>query len=168
MNWETVGVFAEVVSAVAVVVSLVYVGRQVQQSNIVARADSVHLTNAQWSTMMSLLATDGELAHIYRKAIHGETLDPDEFVRYTGFLMTYIAFVEDVHNQQLAGIYPIDLLDSDVASFLTAQYSRLLKSSQAREWFETEATEFLAPDVHSRMLACLNANEKGGSVIPKP
>jgi hypothetical protein len=159
MGWDAIAGSAEVVSAIAVVVSLIYVGRQVKEGNRLARANSVHMTNSQWASMMSMLAENADLASIYPKAPQGENLDPDEFVRYSGFLFTYIAFVEDVHNQQLAGVYPIDLLSTDVAAFLEPQYRRLLKSDQSRTWFETEAGEVMAPDLHSKMLECLNAHE---------
>jgi len=42
MNWEAIGIFAEVIGAVAVVISLLYVGIQIKQSAASTRAQARH------------------------------------------------------------------------------------------------------------------------------
>ena len=40
MNWEAIGAVGEIIGAIAVVASLVYVGIQVHQSNILSRSQT--------------------------------------------------------------------------------------------------------------------------------
>lgn len=62
MNWESIGVIAEVVGAVAVVVSLVYLAVQVRSNTRALRAGSSFETAHSWATfnelVISMLAGD--------------------------------------------------------------------------------------------------------------
>lgn len=64
MNWEAIGVIAEVVGAVAVVVSLAYLAIQVRSNTRALRAGSSFETAHSWATfnelVVSMLAGDSE------------------------------------------------------------------------------------------------------------
>ncbi len=45
MNWEAASAIAEILGVIAVIGSLIYVGRQVNQNTQIARANIVHETN---------------------------------------------------------------------------------------------------------------------------
>ena len=78
MNWEAIGAISEVVGAIAVVLSLIYVATQIKQNTAASRSQSINQINSQYGALMSQVAMNGDLAQIYRKATDGEALDPDE------------------------------------------------------------------------------------------
>ena len=46
MNWDAIGTFAEIIGAAGVILSLVYVGKQLRQTNSMSRS-SVHLARSE-------------------------------------------------------------------------------------------------------------------------
>lgn len=159
MSWDAIGALGEVIGALAVVVSLIYVGAQLRQSNALSKASAIHTNNAFYADVFSVIATDGELASIYQKATEGQELDPGEFARYTAFLRMYFAMLEDTYEQQKSGLYEVDLDSKDIIEFLAPEYSKLLVSRQSREWLRREANLIFAPDVHERFLRFLTVDE---------
>jgi hypothetical protein len=107
MNWEMVGAVGQAVGALAVVISLVYVARQVRS----ATRESQHQTGLRVSFEISrwaeLLATDGEMAQIFLKGSQGlEPLEPVEKVRFfaaTGILFTAL---ETAFQELRSGNWP--------------------------------------------------------------
>ena len=85
VNWEAIGIFAEVIGAIAIVVSLLYVGIQIKQSAASTRAQAINQVNSQYGSLMSQKALNGELATIYRIATEGGELDPDQATRYRAY-----------------------------------------------------------------------------------
>jgi hypothetical protein len=65
MNWEAASAIAEILGVIAVIGSLIYVGRQINQNTWIARANIVHETGALSNQIFQLIAQDSELADIY-------------------------------------------------------------------------------------------------------
>jgi len=87
LNWEAIGAVGEILGAIAVFVSLLYLALQLRHSNKLqetsaqmARAEAIESSVKTWSTWRKML-TDAELSTIWRKAHDGESLDPDEETR---------------------------------------------------------------------------------------
>jgi hypothetical protein len=57
MNWEVVGVFAEVVGAIGVVVSLIYVAIQVKSNTRALKASASFETAHSWATFNEMLVS---------------------------------------------------------------------------------------------------------------
>jgi hypothetical protein len=117
MNWEAIGTVAEVIGAVAVVLSLIYVAAQIKHNTEVSRAHSINQINSQYGALMSQIALNEDLARIYRKATQGLDLDPDETVRYTAYLSAFFAFIEEIFLLHRAGTYEEDLGEGDAVEF---------------------------------------------------
>jgi hypothetical protein len=62
MDWTMVGALGEVAGAVAVVASLLYVGRQVRQNNRIARAEAYRDVTMGWARLLHLWADDRSAA----------------------------------------------------------------------------------------------------------
>ena len=145
MNWDAVGAVAEMVGAVAVVVSLIYVGAQIRQSNRLSRADTFYNSNVQYAALMSQISGDGDLAKIYRRAKLGEELEPDDLERFKAFLWSYFGFSENLYIQEESGLYGAELGATSIAEFMAPHFNRILTSNQACEWLRDEGKELLYP-----------------------
>ena len=86
MNWEAVAAISELVGAVGVIASLVYlaiqIGRSARSTNTAAFQDSV-----RWSQDLgSAVAQDGELAHLLVAGSQNyEELSADDRLRFHSF-----------------------------------------------------------------------------------
>lgn len=139
MNWEAMGTIAEVVGAIAVVLSLIYVATQIKQNTAASRAQSINQINSQYGALMSQIAMNADLAHIYRKATDGEELDPEESVRYTAYLSAFFAYIEEFFLLHRSGVYEENLGDSDAVEFFAPTVRRLLASPAAVHWWKKES-----------------------------
>jgi hypothetical protein len=72
MDWSAVGAVGELIGAVAVVLSLLYVGRQVRQSNTMARAAAWQALNSSMNGWGTTMASSPELsAALAKMHFHG-------------------------------------------------------------------------------------------------
>jgi hypothetical protein len=86
MDWQAITGVAEIVGALSIVVSLLYVGRQIQQSNVDGRAESHRAFMTQWNHLFHLPLLDRDAAKVIRKA--GKSfldLDGDEQLMAHGY-----------------------------------------------------------------------------------
>ena len=88
-KWKAVSGSAELISAIAVVITLIYVGIQVKQNTAASLAQTIHQVNTQYATLMSHIAVNSELATIYRIATEGGELYPDQATRYRAYLSAF-------------------------------------------------------------------------------
>ena len=78
MNWEAIGAVAEILGAVAVVASLVYLGRQIHQSNAQSQADARYSFLDAYGQLSLTIAANNDLASVFRRGMQGLELDEDE------------------------------------------------------------------------------------------
>ena len=163
MNWEVIGIFAEMIGATAVVVSLLYVGVQIKQSAASTRAQAINQVNSQYGSLMSQIALNGELATIYRIATEGGELDPDQATRYRAYLSAFFAYLEEHYLLAQSGIYAEELGDAqDTVEFLTPLIVRLLDSPVAKQWWVDESRHTYLAEFCNRVdeVAGLSAVER--------
>jgi hypothetical protein len=69
MNWEALGAVGEIVGAVAVVVTLVYLALQIRQNSRLIKA-STHQGASEWvRTVVTLTAQDAETARVFTQGL---------------------------------------------------------------------------------------------------
>lgn len=103
MDWELVGVAGEWVSAVAVVASLLYLGRQIHQANMQSRATARYSFLDAYGIANGTIAGNPECAAVMQRGMAGEALDEAETLHFTvlvgQFLNTW-SVMFDLHNEK--------------------------------------------------------------------
>ena len=93
-DWASI---AEVVGALAVVISLIYVGMQVRDNTAEVRAaNRQHLVRRAHTATIDI-ATSPELAAAFAKAASSEALTPTEQVQYRYFVRAVIYDVQEAY-----------------------------------------------------------------------
>jgi hypothetical protein len=83
MNWELVGVIADVVATIAVIASVVYLAFQIKQQAKSEQVESVK-GNIEGDAALLAVAQDGELAQIFVDALREFSLsDPAKNLRFS-------------------------------------------------------------------------------------
>lgn len=162
MSWEAIGTIAEVVGALAVVLSLLYVAAQIKQNTATSRAQAINQANSQYGALMLQIALNRDLAEIYRIATEGGDLGPVRATRYNAYLSAFFAYVEEVYLIHQAGWYAEDLAGTDLVRFLSPTIHRLLSGPTAREWWREEAANIYVPEF------CQRVNEVTGLFTNPP
>ena len=98
-GWLTLGAnFAVLIGIVLIVIEL-------DQNRDSMRAQTRNELSASIVQLMSMIASDGELASIRRRADQGEELSPDEMYRYVLLTIANLRYWENVHYQYRQGLY---------------------------------------------------------------
>lgn len=101
---------AEIVAAVAVVLSLIYVGYELKENTSAIRASSVQAITTGTRDSMMIVASDADLARIIRLGSSDRTaLSDDEAYRFSIFSRQRWLFFQGIWVQ-----YQLDVLDEKV------------------------------------------------------
>ena len=107
MNWELASAVADLAGAAAVVISLVYLARQVRMSNRLARAEAYRSPNSDLNSLNATFSTDPIFRAAFRRAIEGATrdkLDADERTVLDGYLISVTNTYEQLAREVREGI----------------------------------------------------------------
>jgi len=107
VTWGLADSLAQILSAVAVVVSLVYLARQVRMSNRLARAEAYRVPNSDLNALNATFSTDPVFRAAFRRALDGATrseLDPDERTALDGYLISVTNTYEQLAREIREGI----------------------------------------------------------------
>lgn len=82
-NW------AEIVSAIGLIISLIYVGVQITDNTSATRSETASSANAEFIDFYTLVTSDAELTEVWLRGVNEpETLTPTESVRFVFVLHT--------------------------------------------------------------------------------
>lgn len=103
MNWNAVGILAEVVAALAVIASVAYLALQIRQQTKSSRAEAIR-GNVEGDSAMLAVAQDADLARIFVKALSRfSDLDPAEALRFSYTFGVMIGSVARQYENVLLG-----------------------------------------------------------------
>ena len=104
MNWDMVTALAAIIGTIAVVVSLLYVARQVKEATRQRRVEAYHAVLGEVDAGAKLLVQDHANADIWWRASKGlENLTDAERVRYFGMLAVVFQSWERVFHYDSKG-----------------------------------------------------------------
>ena len=103
MSLEEASLLAQIVSAVVVVASLVFVGVQLKQNTKAVRASSSQAHSAMYHALItSIINDDVEFAGLWRRALSDlSSLNDDDIVRFFAFASAMFRFFESSRVQWL-------------------------------------------------------------------
>jgi len=138
INWEAIGAFAELASAVAVVATLFYLASQIRQSNVLARRSEHNATMNHASQLRMEFATNPELVSLYLKGARDysklnevEKIQFDNLQNQTGW---HYAQIWDRNN--------LGFMDEEMWRVLRSHYAVFISRPGAREWWERNKLQF--------------------------
>jgi len=104
MSLEHASLVAQIVSAIAIVASLIFVGFQLRQAARAVRNSSSQAHSAIYSQINSVISSNAEFANIWRRALpNPDELNEDEWVRFVAHLSSLFRFFESSRVQWLRG-----------------------------------------------------------------
>ena len=103
MQLEQLYFIAEIVAALAVVISLIYLALQVKQARIQNKTNAMDLIAKQRADFVEVLATNKELCYIISKGLTGQKLSNLDYNRFNYYLYSLcvnfeIAYIKHLNN----------------------------------------------------------------------
>jgi hypothetical protein len=109
MNWDAIGAIGEILGAVAVFCSLIYLAVQIRNQNQESQAASVHEVIEGYRTTIAALH-QAEMADIWVKGIDDfDQMTESERLRFVVYLTTALRSFEDAYYQWRQGRLETDI-----------------------------------------------------------
>ena len=135
---QDLGSLGEFVGAIGVVVSLVYLARQMHQNTISVRAASFNSMTENSIQLLEHSFRDREFADFLRRAEQDPfTLSPDELVRWDAYMTAVYR-----HFGNLVYQYRVGALDRQMWQSYRDTLKQHLRTPSWRTWFETNKELF--------------------------
>ena len=111
MNWDAIGAVGEIIGAIAVVASLIYLASQIKNQNSIALRDSRSVISNRWNEIAVAKLEDGEVAALVNKLkTYSAILTDEERVRANGFAQMHLNIIAALNSALEAGIMPGNIL----------------------------------------------------------
>jgi hypothetical protein len=134
MNWEAIGAIGEVGGAIAVVITLVYLARQIRHSAEATRIAAYHQGQEQLWSMAGIISTSPELADTLARALNSgfDSLEFAEQVRLESALSPlYFGF------ESMLTLHEQGHIDPELWDNVFDNNFRLIGSKLGREYLAT-------------------------------
>lgn len=117
MNWEALSALGEIASAIAVIVTLVYLSVQVRQNTKASRVAAVQAASENSSRFSELIAADPVLGEVFWRGLRDPgNLDPVQMRQFLSVLNIFIRREAVSFYLHMQGIMPDELWNARVAS----------------------------------------------------
>jgi hypothetical protein len=147
MNWEAVGAIGEIVGAIVVIASVLYLARQLQQSNKQGQAEAVRDLYQVWNEVFRHLGRDAESANLFRQGLNDYgNLTKNEKLQFHSMFCAIPDTVYMAIVLQEKGYASLEIADAGIAvleGFLSAPGGK-------RYWQEVSHTFPITPYLESR------------------
>jgi hypothetical protein len=104
MNWEAISAIGEIVGALGVIISLIYVAMQIRHNTRAMRAQSAREAVAAMRDFNKSMVEDPAIARIFRLGAEDlSSLNEDERGRFGHIMFNFYKTAEELHYQYLQG-----------------------------------------------------------------
>ena len=103
MNWEIIGATGEWAGAVAVVVTLVYLARQIRLNTNAMKQQGHSSILTRRQDILTHYLDSPEFIQLWSKVAAEQPLDPIEAQRFSSYCITFLTHVQDAYLQHEAG-----------------------------------------------------------------
>jgi len=104
MNWEAIGAIGEIIGALGVIVSLIYLATQIRTQNKESRLAAVAEWTTQWNAFSVSFAERPALAELWAKGVQDfSSLNQGEVVQFSAQVGRFFRVAEGLHDQYSQG-----------------------------------------------------------------
>jgi hypothetical protein len=136
MNWEAIGALGEVFGGLAVILSLLFVGRQIKTSSQIALSASERAIMDSWKEINSGISSNLQTAEAYTKGLSNfDELNEAERQQFRSLCVQFFC----CHGNALQ-MYNRGMLDNELLEAIDRGILGLLKSDGGARWWKSFKT----------------------------
>ena len=154
MNWQAIGAVGEIGGAVGVILTLIYLAKQIRhnsnsldRANEFAQASSVSQLCGLFETMFASISNDPQFAAIYRKALEGESIDPVESVQFTAWVNRFLSWIENNFVQHRLSLGFDAYTEESAGEMLRPYIAQFIAVGVVREWWAREGQHLYSKEL---------------------
>ena len=134
MHWDAIVAISQLVAAVGITLSLVFVGLQVRQNTAALQRNEHNSTMTQWSVIRMAIARDRDLAELMTAGLHGErALDAANQLRLEQMLAEYAWASFHIWDRTQRGVFPKGTFELTAGPLLCS----LLRTARGEAWWRS-------------------------------
>ncbi len=139
MNWDAIGSIGEVIGALGVIVSLIYLATQIRQNSAWLKSSIIESSGTRTGDLTSTIYSDADLSRIVSIGFtpDGLTLKPEEKTRFS-FVMVRAMRGHEINFAH----YKSGLLDEESFNGFIQNMTVWTNSPLFDEWWETTSPIF--------------------------
>ena len=138
MNWDAMAAAAEILAAVGVIISLLYLGQQIRNQTLETRLAFANEFVNQLNLVYSDLSTNAQLSELWVKGLQDfSALSPPQRAQFSAFAGRLLRIVESVFHQ-----YRWGRIDDTVWNGIDTSVGDLCGYPGMKEWWSTRAHWF--------------------------
>ena len=148
VNWEAIGAIGEILGAIAVFASLLYLATQIRIQNRESRLSAIRDVGAGFNDFLGDLATNKTLADIFVRGNRDpEELDATERMQYYAFMSRSFRSIEPMHKQYIDGYLEAGSFEGviEVIKNFNEQPGYIEWWKNRKHWFSKEFQAFVDP-----------------------
>src|SRR4051794_26558462 len=134
MSFEQISYLAQIVASVGVVVSLIFVGRQIRQNTGALQRNEHNSTMAQWTVIRMAIAKHRDIAELMTAGLHGErAMDAADQLRLEQMLQENAWASFHIWERTQRGIFPKGTFEFSCGTHLCG----LLGTAAGETWWRS-------------------------------
>ena len=134
MNWDAIVAISQLVAAVGVILSLVFVGLQIKQNTRALQRTEHNSTMEQWTVIRQAIAQNRDIAELMTAGLQGErTLDSADQLRLEQMLAEQAWAAFHIWDRTQRGIFSDGTFEATGGALLAT----LLRTSGGAAWWRT-------------------------------
>ena len=132
MNWDAIVAISQLVAAVGVVLSLIFVGLQIKQNTRALQRTEHNSTMEQWTVIRQAIAQNRDIAELMTAGLQGERpLDAADQLRLEQMLQENAWAAFHIWDRTQRGIFPKGTFEATAGALL----GTLLRTPAGESWW---------------------------------
>src|SRR2546430_4310621 len=129
MNWEMISAVGQMLGAVGVIISIVYLAAQIRNQNKESQRAAMNVLTTHWSDLNRTLVENPEMAVLWLRALRSfDDLDAKSKLRFGAHLGRLLRFADSLY---------LNVLDGTLDKRLWRGYERTNADTPADPWVPT-------------------------------
>lgn len=105
MNWEMISAVGQMLGAVGVIISIIYLAAQIRNQNKESQRAAMNVLTAHWSDLNRTLVENPDLAALWLRALQSfEELDGTSKLRFSAHLGRFLRMADSLYLAVLDGM----------------------------------------------------------------
>lgn len=140
MELQEIAIWSDIIQAVAVVATLLFVGAQVRHNTLIARMNAAQVSAQLLAANLGRVIDNPDLADLLtRSREEYHTLSPGERLRVSNFVASSFRYIEILHTHRRYNIFEEELWQATMARLRV-----MIANPLIREWWAENKSHYAA------------------------
>lgn len=138
MDWNTIGVISEIVGAIGILATLIYLAIQIRNNTREVKTENIHRVTDSFNQLSLMIASDKDLAELWHKGMQNyDDLNDSEKARFEFIWLAAFRIYDSLYFQIKRGTGETELWEAELKTL-----KWLFSAPGARSWWRQQKFAF--------------------------